>query len=221
MAKSTEALLDRVRKLLALAESPNVHEAAQAAARAQALIARHRLQGLLDAEDSLDITDGGEEPLEVSRRMRRWKTVLATGLADLNGCVAYTAARGRHTHLLVAGRPADRAAVVAVWSWLIKRLEWLSATHGAGQSKKWHDAFRIGAAETVLARLSAVEAEARDAVGEAAMVVIGPALASRRAAVDRYAQERLGLKPGRRVMVDVAAFEAGQRAGRDVPLAEG
>ena len=39
-------IVDRVRKLLALAGSSNVHEAAAAAARAQELITRHRLESL-------------------------------------------------------------------------------------------------------------------------------------------------------------------------------
>ena len=56
---STDAVLERVRKLLALATSPNLHEAAAAAAAAQALIERHRLGSLLEAQTDADagITD--------------------------------------------------------------------------------------------------------------------------------------------------------------------
>ena len=36
-------LIERIRKLLALAESPNEHEAALASERAQALLAEHKL----------------------------------------------------------------------------------------------------------------------------------------------------------------------------------
>ena len=43
MSSPHGALLARVQKLLALASSQNVHEAASAAAMAQALIERHRL----------------------------------------------------------------------------------------------------------------------------------------------------------------------------------
>ena len=49
MTAPDPALLDRVRKLLALAGSPNAHEAAAAAARAQALVARHQLEAWLEA----------------------------------------------------------------------------------------------------------------------------------------------------------------------------
>ena len=62
-------LLDRVRTLLALASSPNVHEAASAAAMAQTLIERHRLQGWLDARNTPDcdpIEDGLDTPEDIA-----------------------------------------------------------------------------------------------------------------------------------------------------------
>ncbi|MEL6346843.1 MAG: DUF2786 domain-containing protein, partial [Myxococcota bacterium] len=120
----TERLLDRVQKLLALARSPNVHEAALAAARAQELIDRHRLQALLD-EDA-EIEDGQETPLEEGRRLRKWKSVLAQSLAQMNGCIAYTETCGRMKRLILVGASDDRAAVRALWDWLCPRIEWLS-----------------------------------------------------------------------------------------------
>ena len=80
-------LLDRVRKLLALATSPNIHEATAAAALAQTLIARHRLQTWLDADQTVaddpePIEDARDTPLEASKRLRTWKTVLANALAE-------------------------------------------------------------------------------------------------------------------------------------------
>lgn len=89
MARDQAALLARVNKLLALATSPNVHEAAAAAARAQAMIEAHRLEGLLAAEREVDdVDDGRDAPLEVSKRLRRFKVVLATVLGEHNACVA-------------------------------------------------------------------------------------------------------------------------------------
>lgn len=225
MSKDTDALLDRVRKLLALATSPNVHEAAAAAAKAQALIEAHRLQEALDAEHAEaedPITDGREAPLESTRRLRKWKVVLAAGLAEANGCVAYTAERGREKQILLAGRDSDRRAVAEIWDWLVKRIEWLSATEGAGQDRLWHDGFRIGAAEIVAARLARAGEEARqDArarLQSAALVKVEQALATRRAAVDRYAEEQLRLKRGRGIRVDAEAYAQGRKAGARLDL---
>jgi hypothetical protein len=225
VARDLASTLDRVRKLLALASSPNVFEAAAAAAQAQALIERHRLEALLAAEaaeaavEAVDpVTDGREAPLEAARKLRRWKSALAAGLAAANGCVAYTAALGREQALLIAGRAEDRAAVIELWSWLVRRIEWLSATHGGGQPREWHEAFRIGAAEAVSERLREAVAGAQVAIGAASLARIEPTRAARAAAVEGFVRDRLKLKPGRGLRVDAEALAAGRAAGATLPL---
>ncbi len=221
MPTDAAPLLSRVRKLLALATSPNVHEAAAAAAAAQALIERHRLHSLLASEDGDPITDGREAPLAVAGRPRKWKFVLAASLAEANGCVAYTAGVGRDTHLLLAGRASDRMAVAAVWDWVVARIEWLSASHGPGRDRAWHEAFRVGAAEVIVDRLLAGREAERAALGAAAMVRLEPALAARAAAVASFAESHLRLKPGRGLRLDARALASGRAAGAEVGLGEG
>lgn len=214
--------LARVRKLLALATSPNPHEAALAAARAQALIEAHRLQAWLDAErreqeDPDPIVDAQGEPLEVGRRIRKWKVVLASTLAEANGCIAYTRDRGREQAIVLVGRARDRAAVVELWGWLVRRVEWLSATHGTGRDRQWHEAFRIGVVDAIAERLRAGNEEARAELDATALVVVEPAAAAHREALDRVA-EGLGLGAGRAVRVDARAWQRGKAAGGDVEL---
>lgn len=216
-------LVARVRKLLALAGSPNVHEAASAAAAAQALVERHRLQGLLAAAEAADdpvdpVTDGREAPLEASRRLRRWKVALAASLAAHNGCVAYTAARGDATLLLVAGRAEDREAIAAIWGWLVARLEWLSATHGPSRSRAWHEAFRVGAAEVVATRLAATRGEVEADLSPGALVRVAPLQAARAAALDTFVARHLHLGPGRAWRVDARGLAHGRAAGATMPL---
>ena len=210
---STETLLTRVRKLLALATSSNVHEAASAAAAAQALIERHRLDALLVAEDEGQdgITDAREAPLERAKRLRRWKVALASGLADVNGCIAYTMEVGDETHLLVLGRRDDREAVAALWGWLAPRIEWLSATHGAGKPKRWHEAFRVGAADVVVASLAQAGDALAAEVPSSALVIVEPRRAARAAAVDAFAERHLRMGKGRRLWLDARAHEQGRR----------
>lgn len=200
-----------------------MHEAASAAALAQALIDKHRLQTLLDADDEARgaveaMDDGRDTPLETGRRVRTWKTVLAAGLARLNGCVAYTTGRKKTAQLLVAGRPDDRQAVLEIWSWLTHRIELLSATAGPGQDRAWHDAFRIGAADEILAKMEAAQSETLGAVGADALVRVEAGLARRQHAVDRYAREQLHLKPGRSLRVDADGYARGKAAGADLLL---
>ncbi len=217
------ALLSRVRKLLALTSSPNVHEATTAAAVAQTLIARHRLESWLAAEQSAEddpdpIVDARESPLEASKRLRTWKVVLATALADANGCVAYTLAGGALKSIVLVGRSRDRAAVAELWGWLVTRIEWLSATHGVGQSRAWHDAFRVGVVGAIADRLSKVAAEVRGEYSESALVRVDPAIHAHRTALDRFVADRLSLGKGRGLRVDAAAWEQGRRAASDLDL---
>ena len=214
--------LARVRKLLALATSPNPHEAALAAARAQALIEAHRLQAWLDAErreeeDPDPIVDAQGEPLEAGRRIRKWKVVLASTLAEANGCMAYTRDRGSEQAIVLVGRGRDRAAVVELWGWLVRRIEWLSATHGAGRHRQWHEAFRIGVVDAIAARLREGNDEARAELDATALVVVEPAAAAHSEALDRVA-EGLGLGAGRALRVDARAWQRGKAAGEDVEL---
>lgn len=222
MQGSPHDILERVRKLLSLATSPNVHEAASAAAMAQALVARHRLEQLLAAEQAASddpdpITDGRDAPLEVARRLRTWKVVLASALARASGCVAYTAGRGAEQAILVVGRARDREAVATLWTFLVRRIEWLSATHGAGQPRSWHEAFRVGAVDTIAERLSGADEQARCSLGPAALVRVDPLVAAHRAALDRFVAG-MGLGRGRGLRVEADAWERGRAAGADLAL---
>ena len=193
-----------------------------AAARAQALIEAHRLQSWLDAERTVEadpdpIVDARDEPLEVGRRLRKWKVVLATTLAEANGCIAYTLASGREQAIVLVGRGRDRAAVVELWGWLVKRIEWLSATHGEGRSRPWHEAFRVGVVDAIADRLVQSNEEVRATLDRTALVVVEPARAAHREALDRVT-EGLRLGRGRGVRVDARAWQRGRAAGGDMEL---
>lgn len=219
-------LLARVRKLLALATSPNVHEAAAAAGLAQKLVARHRLEHWFDAEqtaadDPDPIVDARDTPLETSKRLRTWKVVLASALAEANGCAVYTLERGKDQAIVLVGRARDRTSVHELWKWLVTRIEWLSASHGAGRDHKWHEAFRVGVVGAVAARLVQAEGEVRAEWTEGALLRVDPLIAAHREAVERFVGEHLNLGKGRGFRVDASAWEQGRRAGQDLDLGVG
>lgn len=212
---SPPPVLARVRKLLALATSPNPHEAANAAARAHALIEAHRLQDWLAAEhdvthDAEPIEDAADTPLDTARRIRPWKTRLASVLAEAHGCIAYTLHRDGAEHLVLIGRARDRAAVGELWGWLVKRIEWLSATHGPNRSRQWHEAFRIGVVDAVAERLDDAAGDARATFETAALVRVDAHRAAHREALDRFVAERLRLTPGRGRPIDARAWARGR-----------
>jgi hypothetical protein len=223
MASLEPDALRRVRKLLALATSPNPNEAAVAAAKAQSLIEQHRLQAWIDAERDVNgsadpITDARDQPLETSKRLRKWKVSLAAAVAQPNGCVAYTLSGREGRSLVLVGRAGDRAAVTELWKWLVKRIEWLSATHGKGQPRQWHNAFRFGVVAAVATRLGEATAEARASLAARSLVVVDPARAAHQAALDRFVAENLHFGRARGVSVDAEAFAAGQAASAAIDL---
>jgi hypothetical protein len=217
------AALAKVRKLLALATSSNPHEAALAAARAQTMIEAHRLESWLAAEHAVaddpdPIADGRDAPLETARRVRKWKVALASALAGVNDCVAYTLVTGDGEAIALIGRSRDRQAVAALWEWLVKQIEWLSATHGAGRSRQWHEAFRIGVVDEVARRLEEGSAQAQGALVSTALVAIDPRRVAHRDALDRFVDEHLGRGRGRSIRVDASAYRKGQGAAAELAV---
>ena len=203
-------VLDRVRKLLALATSPNVHEAAAAAARAQRFIDEHRLQDLLAAEDAApEFDDARDEPIETSKRLRPWKAALANVLADASGCVAYTLKRGREQSIVLVGREQDRQAVTAMYRALVAQVEWLSATHGPGESKKWHASFRLGAVHSIRV---AMDERSTPPPTDQTPGLVHTALVAQRDALNQFVSDHLHLRPGKRLTVLGSAWEQGREA---------
>lgn len=225
MSAPERSLLERVEKLLALATSPNPHEAVTAARLAQALVSKHRLEAWLAARDGAavdpdPITDGREAPLEVGRRLRKWKRVLAAALAEVNGASAWVLEAGREERLCVIGRERDRAAVRALYLGLVKRIEWCSATAGQGRDRRWHEAFRIGVADAIAARLAEAEAEVAPEIEapEGALVPYALDRAAEQAALEAFVRERFGPPRGGGVRVDARAYERGRDAGARLVL---
>jgi hypothetical protein len=217
--------LDRVRKLLALATSPDAHEAASAAAHAQALIDRHRLRAILDEERAAEsgddpIADARDQPLETARKLRPWKVLLALALAGRNGCVAYTLEGEDGQSLVLVGRAADREAVSTLWSWLVRRIEWLSATHGAGRSRRWHDDFRVGVVDAIAQRMAGTNRD--ETTGEApldarSLARVDQAISARAEALNRFVEKHLRLGEGRAIRVDPRAWKKGMTVATTEP----
>ena len=209
-----DKLLQRVRKLLALADSPNVHEAAAAAARAQALITEHRLERWMQAEAAVradPITDGRDQPLDTAKRIRKWKGVLANILADANDCVAWIGRNQGKQALYIIGRSEDRDAVTLLWNALAKRIEWLSATEGPGRSRAWHEAFRIGAASAIAEQLQ----RAAPPETTPALTRIDPQRAAHQQALGQFVEQHLSPGKSRPLTVISGAYDSGHRAGNN------
>ncbi len=228
-----EKVLDRVRRLLRLAESPNVHEAALAAARAQELMVRHRIEAatLDGGRDGSGIVDLRDEPLEASKRLRPWKTRLGDVVARANGCRVYLLDRGGIRSLVLVGRAEDAALVRALYESLVTRVECLTRAHGQQRARAYRNAFRLGVVATLEERLALASKAAKERAlrgevgdeGEAPLAEAGTAIArleARDAEVDRFMERELGVRRGRArgLRADAEGYARGRIAGHTVAL---
>lgn len=245
MTSPSEALssvIEKVQKLLRLAQSDNAHEAALAMARAQELIDRHQLdQALLEtsASESAAVPDeeivnfaAWEDALDGARdsqKVATWRWRIAYSLSKHNAVGAYVC--GGRIHLV--GRPSDVGAVRYLFAYCLRETERLVAKQGKGHGRTWLNNYRLGVADGIGDALRAqreafkksVIAEAR-AMGGAAIVKVDAALAR----VEERAQStrewmkknmRLRSSGGSSWKGDSGARDAGRRDGRSVNLGTG
>lgn len=166
-----EKILDKIRKLLALAKSDNPHEAANAAGRAQALIARYQLD-----PDECEVS-GGPIPLTVGKhviymgrttRHDSWAVDIAASVARVNRMHPYRTwdPSTRMPMVMAVGDHRDAELCKFLTGWLVGEVERLyleakPAGLGRGEGKAWANSFRLGAANTIGKRLRDAQDEER------------------------------------------------------------
>jgi hypothetical protein len=233
-----QRVLERVQKLRALEGSPNVHEAATAAALADKLIQQHKLEEAeLEAGTGAraERADEDPDPLLEERRATTWKWRLACGLAAHYDVALYRrstfgsaepamnaavrqARRGAVSGLRMVGRPSDVATLRWMFAWLSTEIEQLASRAAMGRGRRWGNAFRIGAVSTVVTALAHTKA----ALTRGGSVTGGSIiLAQRREQADQRMRELhpdLGGAARLGSASDAHGFEAGKLAGRSIDL---
>src|SRR5450755_1771663 len=211
------AIEERIRKLLALADSPNENEAAAAAEKAQALMLRYGIEMASIA------ASGGEHVLD--GKVDRWRRMLAAAVArSAGGQVVWAPdGYGRGQGKIFFYGPAGMVGgVVGLYRYLEAQLVVISAAATAGRRERrvhgrtWRNSFLLGAVGRVGQRLDARRAETA-AIGEN-----GRALVLVSTAVDREIERRHPelQSSGYRPSVARSAYEAGSHAGKHVDLGE-
>lgn len=224
-----EEAIAKVAKLLRLAQSDNPNEAAIAAARAQEIMDRYKLEGITADSDKPQAEP--EEPIKAfndpieAKQGSTWVVRLIVALADVNQCKCFKS--GSATHII--GRPSDAQTVRYLYGWLKAEVNRLAVVHGRGEGNVWKNNFRLGVVDTIARKLHeqqeatkrAVKAEAAN---PGAIVKVENAIAkleARSQAVKVWAQQNMKFRPGRAVpggQSDYGAREAGRKAGESINL---
>lgn len=215
-------ILEKIRKLMALATSSNPHEAAAAAAKAQALAGRYKIDMAALA------LEAGEKPRgfdvrnnviwrEEGTYCTGWVKSLACGVARANKLRPYFQG---NTYYGV-GDSGDAEVTTFLVGWLVGEVERLykeaKPKQGKGMGKSWGASFRAGCVMTILSRLTQEAEEetkklrvSEDKKDRYAMQLID----EHKMAVDKYVEEKLKLRnvPNGR-LTSAAGFSAGREAG--------
>jgi len=121
-----ERVIERVRKLLALSNSSNEHEAALAAAHAQRLLAEHNL-----AISELEMREegAGEAELYVAKTVPKWLSSLFAVVANAFDCMAILATTVNAGRLRFIGVGEDPAVAACTMQFLMQELRRLASRY--------------------------------------------------------------------------------------------
>jgi hypothetical protein len=176
VSDAPDGIHEKLRKLLALAKSTNVHEAAAAAAKAQELIAKYRIEAaMLDDEPQRRSRPGPDESIVVRKvhtfatwRVDAWALSLVCDVARVNGCSPWyhgSYRGGPAAFVEAAGFEADLATSCFLSEYLVREVVALARAaqrfdRSERRGRTWMNNFRLGAATEIGRRLEEGEASA-------------------------------------------------------------
>jgi len=153
-----EKILDKINKLLKLAESPNIEEATAAYEKAHKLLKEHNLH-IEDIKEKPDIIS---ETVGEGRRETGWKSILFTSIAESNYCSFIThKIHGCHYDsgykYVIYGREENIASTKVMYEYLCEAVERL-AKEARSIDKRFNiNSFKIGIVQNLSRRLFTIE----------------------------------------------------------------
>jgi len=222
--ESQSKVLDLIRKLMALTESPNEHEAARAAEKVQELLFKYKLTMAEVEAHKKDTT--GPRIIEIEadtlskKNWGRWKPQLAWAVARYNFATGFhNPYRGK---FIFIGQETEATVAKELYEWLVIQIEDAARRavlnyRGYSRIPTYRRSFFTGVVATVRSRL---HDQWRSLQGQSeqstALVVHSKAM------LDQYkAQQYPNLVKGKRTNMANGSFEGyvdGVRAGRNMEI---
>lgn len=163
-----DKVISKLRKILALTESPEEGEAATAALMLQRFLTEYNLSiSDLESKGAAKVVAVTESGIDLGKAAFRWKLDLAEEIAEHYFCVGIVS-RYRKT-VTFAGRPENVEALKMLYTWVVDQIKRLSSesrkAHQVEHSEhvdplRWQVNFGVGAVERLMSRLNVAKAEA-------------------------------------------------------------
>ena len=215
------AIIEKIKKLLALANSSNEHEAALAAGHAQRLLSEHNL-AMADIEAAHRPDKADKVETAVSKSLPKWLRHLSAGISTAFDCQAiHHPATGKMTFI---GVGADVQIAAYTFTYLDRTIRKLCGTYmklhvGSTIANRHRELMRqsyyLGAVSTITARLR--EQKEQTPVTTGALVPVKEGLI-------RQAMNEIGnvrTMHSRRSYVNSDAYSSGQTDGGQVGIHHG
>lgn len=226
-----EKISDKIKKLLALAQSDNQHESELAMKRANELMKKHQIE---EAELLVHVSKDeiAQEFVSIDGKRRQWVTMLAWAASKVFDCDVVQKGGGYSgTNFIVFGRPEDIKSTKFLFNHLFK--SWHNIVEHdfeVYKTKNWGDLARGealryrtshggGYAQALLSRavdmVKARNAELKEVSDVAALVPVNTALAVKNKI--KADLGKLGKSEGA-ALGNREALSAGLTAGKSIPL---
>ncbi|HUV03986.1 MAG TPA: DUF2786 domain-containing protein [Armatimonadota bacterium] len=212
-------MLDNVKRQVAMllekttANGCTVAEAESAAAAAQRLMSKHRIDAAELGSIGEDVEPCFDEDTlyQQGRICPSWRGVLAMYIGHANGVAVFQSGPS----LRIVGTADQRAVVVYMFTYLARQVEELTLRLATGRGRSYSNSFRHGVVRAVGERLKAAEQVAKTEAPAGALVRIDKE--DRALSLHMRSKYKLGTGTGAR-MGCTSGYTAGKAAGAGVSL---
>lgn len=223
-----DTILSRIKKLIALTveRGATPDEAAQATAKAQALLFEHNLS--MAQVEAHAIDDKGESYDKTLYQMTEgkegslgWRKALLNLVARYNFCKAIASINGDLRHIAIIGKISNVAVVLYLYEHVQREIHHLAKVYQCLQIEnrsQHYTSFCMGAISTIHERLKAQRA-CDEAASNASTALVVQTDAHLNQAVTKYFPHLIKSRGIRTQRAD--GFAAGRKAGRSIPLNRG
>lgn len=212
-----QQILDKVRKLLALSESPSEEEAAAALEKARTLLARYGLT-MAEVKEEHEVT---EELLLEKKRMRKWESALVSVVCQASFTQPLLTSSDKTRQLLLIGREVNVANAKALFTYLHQRI--LIMGRGLPKSASYHvDSYRQGIVHRLAERLaqSAAQGDRVDEPSESDRQLVVQMSAQAYAENSDYISGKYGKLRSKKVRtrIHLESYDHGREAAESIHL---